>query len=417
MNSPHLEIAKKKQQEKARKIKRIITVVLSLLVLGIFGGIFYFWKKEHLTVPDVLHSDKSETANDSPMGAVTIGKRISGVKYDELIPASFKDKLTYRDSNYHVHVKTDIDVNKVIAADHFADDRARILVKIDSGSKGYLYIDKEGKQIIPVNPKWEYCGPFSEGVACVEDRISGKIGFINKTGKFVIQPQFFVSPFSEGNAVHREDQLEHSNFSDGLAAVYNSHVAKPELNSCGFIDHAGRFVLPVSYLQAYPFVDQRARVLVKDTSKWKRRWGYIDKKGKYVLKPVYMREEDFSEGLAAVLDYTGKWGYIDKTGAYKIPATFAGAGSFHDGLAPAATAGSKETASWGYIKKDGSWLVEAQFDRADEFHAGTAYACNGGLKDGETPTDEYTIDKKGKVEKVRKPTKLPIDLSELNKKE
>jgi hypothetical protein len=59
------------------------------------------------------------------------------------------------------------------------------------------YIDKTGKVVI--NPQFDNFGQFSEGLANV--RIGHKEGYIDKTGKFVINPQFDdVGPFSDGLA-------------------------------------------------------------------------------------------------------------------------------------------------------------------------------------------------------------------------
>ena len=62
---------------------------------------------------------------------------------------------------------------------------------------GYGYIDKSGKVVI--EPQFDEERAFSEGLAQVEK--DGKWGFIDKSGKVVIEPQFdWVSDFSEGLA-------------------------------------------------------------------------------------------------------------------------------------------------------------------------------------------------------------------------
>lgn len=70
------------------------------------------------------------------------------------------------------------------------------LVKIDGK---YGFIDKTGKIII--KPQFEYAYDFSEGFGRIVAK--GKYGFIDKTGKIIIKPQF-------------DDAW---NFSDGLAKV------------------------------------------------------------------------------------------------------------------------------------------------------------------------------------------------------
>jgi hypothetical protein len=45
------------------------------------------------------------------------------------------------------------------------------------------------------------------------------------------------------------------------------------------------------------------------------KWGYIDVKGSWLIKPVFDSVSSFEDGLAKV--YIGdKWGYINRTGKY-----------------------------------------------------------------------------------------------------
>ena len=64
-------------------------------------------------------------------------------------------------------------------------------------AKKYGFIDKSGKVVIEL--QFDIAGDFSEGFAKVEK--DGKYGFIDKNGKVVIEPQFDeVRDFSEGLA-------------------------------------------------------------------------------------------------------------------------------------------------------------------------------------------------------------------------
>ena len=60
--------------------------------------------------------------------------------------------------------------------------------------------------------------------------------------------------------------------------------------------------------------------------------GFIDKAGKQVIPPRYADAQPFSEGLAAVR-IKGKYGYIDRSGKMVIPPQFEDAGPFSEGLA------------------------------------------------------------------------------------
>lgn len=47
------------------------------------------------------------------------------------------------------------------------------------------------------------------------------------------------------------------------------------------------------------------------------KWGYINKFGKYVIRPKFDHAQEFKNGCAVVL-YKGNYGYIDKNGNYLL---------------------------------------------------------------------------------------------------
>jgi hypothetical protein len=63
------------------------------------------------------------------------------------------------------------------------------------------------------------------------------------------------------------------------------------------------------------------------------KWGYINKKGEYVINPQFTDAGFFRDGLARVISSDGKIGYISEDGKYKIAATFKNGTLFSDGLA------------------------------------------------------------------------------------
>lgn len=133
-------------------------------------------------------------------------------------------------------------------------------------------------------------------------------GFIDKSGNFVIKPQFVTA----------------SSFHEGLA-----HVVDPRGS---FIDKSGNFVIKKTYYVAGDFTEGLASAAVpKPGSSWadvnrpgdQLLYGYIDKTGNFVIPPKYKAALDFSEGLAAVMPQNSKsWGFIDKHGTMVIPARF-----------------------------------------------------------------------------------------------
>jgi hypothetical protein len=63
-----------------------------------------------------------------------------------------------------------------------------------------------------------------------------------------------------------------------------------------------------------------------------KKFAFIDKQGKVFLAP-FEGTRDFSEGRAAVQD-GHKWGFITRKGKFVIPPKYLGAGEFVNGLAP-----------------------------------------------------------------------------------
>jgi hypothetical protein len=140
-------------------------------------------------------------------------------------------------------------------------------------------------------------------------RENGKYGYIDRTGKTVIAPQF-------------ENTM---GFNEGLAAT--------KLNGkYGFINTKGEWVIKPQFDFTYVFMDGLAMVRVG------KQYAWIDRTGKTVIAPTDYEAVamGFSEGRLAV-KRSGKWGYIDKTGKLVIDAKFHKAAKFEGGLAQVET--------------------------------------------------------------------------------
>ena len=67
----------------------------------------------------------------------------------------------------------------------------------------------------------------------------------------------------------------------------------------------------------------------------KRKYGFINTSGQYVVEPIFHTVYDFEKGLAAVqLEEEGKWGYLDRNGCVVVEPQYDEVGNFSsDGLA------------------------------------------------------------------------------------
>ena len=198
------------------------------------------------------------------------------------------------------------------------------------------YIDKTGSFVIP--PQFDSCLGHTDGLAAVS--VEGKYGYIDTEGAFVIVPQF----------------EEAYRFSEGLAAVGID-------DRLGYIDRRGTMVIQPQFIRAEDFSEGLAYVETSTTV------GYINRTGQWVLIPEVPRVwyvSSFSEGLAWALGRDGPgrraphvYGYIDKTGEFAIPLQFVHAADFSCGLARVNMGRAGE---WQFIDKTGSIALELAFD-------------------------------------------------------
>lgn len=185
----------------------------------------------------------------------------------------------------------------------FIDKSGKFVIKLPLGpgailffKEGLVWMGKDGKnglldktgKFTPVDLIFtDVPGRFSEGLARISS-VGGKEGFVDKAGKWVIQPVF--------DAV--------GDFSEGLAIVRIS-------NKRGFIDKTGKVVIEAQFNWAEPFSEGLARVSVGEDYGSGGKAGFIDTTGKAVIELQFEDAASFTEGLAAV-KVGNKWGYIGK---------------------------------------------------------------------------------------------------------
>lgn len=114
-------------------------------------------------------------------------------------------------------------------------------------------------------------------------------------------------------------------FSEGLAKFQSG-------GKYGYIDKSGKVVIEPQYQIASDFSEGIASVRIDDGSRFGK-WRYIDKTGKTVIdNPAFQDANSFNEGLARVA-IKGKWHFINKTGQIVINRDFILAGNFSEGRA------------------------------------------------------------------------------------
>lgn len=246
----------------------------------------------------------------------------------------------------------------------------------------------------------------------------GKAGYIDSTGRVVIEPKF--EPYGNDSGVFHDGLVETGvasgeyadttgklldfglkhgwDFSDGLAASLDR-----DSNKWGYVDRTGKFAISprfVSYPRGYvsSFHEGRAWVRIEND-----KYGFIDHSGAFVIEPTFLHADDFHEGMARVVvdgpcaymddgpcaeperlgggdgvETSGRapaceFTFVDSQGAL-MEGRFEAARDFSEGLAPVRV-GRK----WGYVDKSGRVVVGPRFDDAETFSDGLARVRVGEL--------------------------------------
>jgi hypothetical protein len=240
------------------------------------------------------------------------------------------------------------------------------------------YIDRTGKVVI--TPQFDTAGSFSDGFALV--KTEGSYYYINDSGspafdgKYKDARSFSDSMASvslnkgpgggewgaidvKGRVVVRTMSAFPMEFHEGLASIWN--YGDPQF---AFVDRTGNMVIREGVLSQTRFSEGLARARIGGDNV------FINRAGEVVLRPHPDGVADFREGLVRfIVDEppAARWGYMDKAGKVVIKLQFENAGDFSEGLAPVMIGGK-----WGFINRAGKVVIAPEFAEARGFSEGLA---------------------------------------------
>lgn len=261
--------------------------------------------------------------------------------------------------------------SKYFPLGHFSEGFIVCAKQVDGKFK-FGYMDKTGKVII--EPRFDQARPFSCGVGIVENKLdmnwgAGVYSIVDKSGKvikkFTREEVEKITDFAEGIAIVKRQQagVTPQDISEPGAKSTPMPDFTSEKGRYGFCDTKGKLTFFDRFEQLFPFSEGRSRVIID------HKFGFVDPSGKLLIEPVFSWADNFSEGLAPV-SLKGKTGFIDKSGKIVFELAFDRVGPFSEGLAPFQTGGK-----WGFVDTSGKVVIEPQFAVvADGFHGGIA-AC------------------------------------------
>lgn len=238
----------------------------------------------------------------------------------------------------------------------------------DTTSVKWGFVDKSGKKVI--NPQFNDVGYFSDGKCPVKNK-DGKWGFIDKEGKIVINYQF--------------DQVD--NFTNDKAVVYVDEKA-------GIIDQDGKYIVNPQFQYAY--IDDDKYLIYQDDKA-----GWCDEDGKFIINPQFNNAERFNDDDLACIKSSDTYGYIDSKGKIMINPQFEEASQFIGDVAIV-----KSGDKYGLIDKEGKYVVNPQFEDigADVYY----YLADFSVKNS-ISSDYLDIDKILKPININEPENLSLD--------
>lgn len=238
----------------------------------------------------------------------------------------------------------------------FSDGLAAVCVGNEDCKWGY--IDKNGKFVI--NPRFNDANRFENGFANIKIKIDGVVSraILRKNEEFIVfdstEKEYLIRIYQDGttDADIAEGLLPHSIMENGDRRI-------------GFIDTTGKLQIERKYSEVQRFSEGLAAVKF---SKKEDLWGFIDSRGKVIIDPQFQYVDNFKEGLAVfrIGKYKeGTYGYIDKNGKIVVPPKFKHAIDFSDGLA-AVQVDIDAKKKWGFINHLGEMLIQPAYDIDDE---------------------------------------------------
>ncbi len=239
-----------------------------------------------------------------------------------------RSKITFfqnnlKSKNFKVEIQAFIDIsgNKIDIESgnySFVSDFSECLAIVMKDSK-YTFIDTTGNVVF--NTWFDDVSPFHNGTAAV--KIDSLWGVIDKSGNLIIPPKY-LRIWSKSDGFFRVfDGKNYSYINDNELNIFkNSYIVAEDFRQgfaavkfgefdYGFIDTLGNIAFKFDNCNGIgSFNSGLARVQIGE------KWGYINTKGDFLIKPQYDYAIDFRDGFALV--WLGKNVFIINTDGKQI---------------------------------------------------------------------------------------------------
>lgn len=252
---------------------------------------------------------------------------------------------------------------------------------------GYAHLGGKDSLVVSISGEYEEAFDFSNGLAAVRKEECGdrcKYYYINKANQRAIQRDFNYA----------------GNFHAGYAIVGIGNCEEEDSCMYGIIDKRGEFVVP----PVYDIIEDATEGFYMAAKDGK--YGFINARGETAITFKYSDALPFSQGVAAVA-IDESWFFIDNEGKQLFINRFNDVSSFSDSLAAVTQDGD----NWGYIDMAGNFIIQPVYELAEDFQGGFAIVSKR-EKDPKNKSlmlsQRYKIDKTGKqLEKLTAPKAAP----------
>lgn len=183
----------------------------------------------------------------------------------------------------------------------FIDGFAKVMGRTESG-----FIDRAGRLRLKID--YEHADDsFSEGLlAAVQGAPPRGVYLRRDDGRVAFEIPFWRQRTAHQLSLYTIRRLQLAPFSEGLAPVLS-------FNQYGFIDKTGKVVIEPRFRQTSGFSEGLAAVKIIG-SDGLYVWGYIDRAGAFAIAPQFTEAHPFAGGLARVVTADGKSHLIDTNG-------------------------------------------------------------------------------------------------------
>lgn len=196
----------------------------------------------------------------------------------------------------------------------YQEGRAAAANTNEHGEYLYGYLNRRGNEVIPLS--YESASDFQDGKALVKIK-EGSYALIGLTGNVLNSYSYHVV----------------NDYGEGMLAFRKSQDGK-----WGYMDESGKVLIEPQFTGTQPFVEEKAIVIVEDNH-----YGLIDRQGNFIIKPQYSSLIDLGENRYALGKAQDperpylfqKYAIADSSGHIYTGFLYNGVSNYKDGIASA----------------------------------------------------------------------------------